>query len=48
MRCIALFCIIKNDTFYTLRFVTIILRKVFYAAQIHDCLSGSVQLKTDL
>ena len=43
------FCIINNnDTCYTLRIVTMILRKVFYAAQIHDCLSGSVQLKTDL
>lgn len=42
------FCIINNnDTCYTLRIVTIILQKVFYAALIHDCLRGSVRHKTD-
>lgn len=43
-----LFCIIKNDTCYTLRIVTMILRKTFYAALIHDFMRGSVQHKIDL
>lgn len=43
-----LFCIkIKNDTLLHVANYYLILRKVFYAALIHDCLSGSVQHKTD-